>query len=129
MSANHLGALNEDDWGELAKKARFDLAALCVELRISRRTMERHFDERFSLTPAQWMHRWRLDKAVELLKKGMVNKEICTELHFTSETNFCHQFHRHFGSAPGEYLRSQQMLTAMKGLHGEEGPGSPASPP
>ena len=118
MSANHLGAFSENDWGELAKKAEFDLDALCLKLRISRRTLERHFHEHFSLAPGEWMHRWRLKAAVQLLERGMVAKEICDELHFTSETNFCHQFHRHFGCAPGEYLRRQHMMMAAKALHG-----------
>ena len=129
MSANHLGAFNEDDWGKLVKEARFDLGALCRRLIISRRTLERHFQEQFSRTPGEWVHQLRLEAAVPLLMQGRVAKEVCQELHFTSETNFCHQFHRHFGCAPGEYVRRQHALMAMQALHGGKGAGSQASRP
>jgi AraC-like DNA-binding protein len=113
MSANHLGHLSLDNWRELAANVKFDLDVLCSRLNISRRTLERYFNQKFSLSPAKWCHRQKMEKSVQFLKKGFVAKEICAELGFTSETNFSHQFHRYFGCPPQEYIRRQNAVLAM----------------
>jgi len=113
MSAIYLVNLSVEDWNELARTSKFDLDVLCFRLKISRRTLERHFLKSFSESPAAWTHRQRLETSVQLLKKGLVAKEICVELGFTTETNFSHQFHRHFGCAPREYLLGQSIVACL----------------
>jgi AraC family transcriptional regulator, regulatory protein of adaptative response / methylphosphotriester-DNA alkyltransferase methyltransferase len=93
------------DLNKLAKTTGFDLNCICRQLKISRRTLERHFEQNLLETPAQWIQRLCLEEAAHLLRQGLVAKEICGRLGFTSESNFSHQFRRYFGSTPTEYLR------------------------
>jgi transcriptional regulator GlxA family with amidase domain len=104
MSAFYL-TLN--DWNERAVAAQFNLDSLCVRSKISRRTLERLFRQKFQQSPSNWKNNLRLEKAADLLMKGFVAKEICVELDFTSVTNFGHQFRRRFGCSPVEYMRRQ----------------------
>jgi len=104
MSGFHL-TLN--DWNELVVAAQFNLDSLCARSNISRRTLERLFKQKFKQSPENWKNHLRLEKAADMLMKGFVAKEICAELDFTSVTNFNHQFRRHFGCPPVEYVRRQ----------------------
>lgn len=93
------------DLNKLAKTTGFDLNGICRQLKISRRTLERHFEQNLLETPAQWIQRLCLEEAAQLLRQGFVTKEICGQLGFTSESNFSHQFRRYFSCTPTEYVR------------------------
>jgi AraC-like DNA-binding protein len=91
---------NIDEWEQLARQADFQpvrMAALCG---ISRRQLERFFQEQFQTTPGRWLRVLQCRLAKELVSQGYSTKAAAAELKFASESHFCREFKKMFGASP-----------------------------
>jgi signal transduction histidine kinase/DNA-binding response OmpR family regulator/ligand-binding sensor domain-containing protein len=58
-------------------------------------------------TPSQFIKSYRLNKAMDLLKKGQLTiSEIAYEVGFSDPNYFSRSFHQEFGNPPGHYRKS-----------------------
>lgn len=92
--------LTIQEWEEVARQAQFrpaKMAALCC---ISERHLQRLFDRHVHCTPGRWLRDLRCRLAKQLIAQGYTNKAVAAELNFASQSHFCREFKRVFGSSP-----------------------------
>lgn len=83
--------------------ADFDIDALCREMAMSRTLF---FGRLKSLTgkgPQEFIRILRLEKAAELLRKGVAVSEVCERAGFANSKYFSTLFKKHFGVSPSKY--------------------------
>ena len=103
MNARNARLLNIENWEKLANQAGFEpgkMAALCP---ISLRQMERFFARYFGKTPEEWMLDLKCRLAKELIARGYSTKAVAAEFRFASESHFCHQFKKAYGTSPQSF--------------------------
>lgn len=83
------------------------------KLLISRKTIERHFRQKWGQSPARWAKRRLLEKAKNLICQGYSVKAIVIDLHMCNESWFCREFRKMFGTAPGTF-RFQSIHVATR---------------
>src|SRR6266567_2830340 len=110
--------LKVEELESLAKKAEFQPAKMAGLSRISSRQMERIFQRDFQTTPSLWLRQLQCRLAKDLLSKGFSNKAITADLSFASETHFCREFKKIFGSsprsfAPGPFRKTQNVANGL----------------
>jgi transcriptional regulator GlxA family with amidase domain len=98
----------------LAEHARFDPATMAGLCPISLRQLERFIKSHFGKSPRYWLMQLRCRRARELLAKGYSNKAIVADLHFTSESHFCHCFKKLYGSPPQTFAPLYRRSVAVK---------------
>jgi AraC-like DNA-binding protein len=99
--------LTMKEWEEVARKADYSpgkMAALCS---ISERQMQRLFQQHVRCTPSRWLRQLQCRLAKQLIAKGYSNKAIAAELKFSSQSHFCREFKKVFGSSPKNFARAQ----------------------
>lgn len=92
--------LKIQQWEELAQNAEFQPAAMAALCPVSLRQMERFFAKQFHKTPGEWARELRCRLARHLISEGWSNRAVAEELHFGSESHFCHEFKRVYGVSP-----------------------------
>jgi AraC-like DNA-binding protein len=80
---------------------------------ISLRQLERFFIQHFGTTPRQWVAHLKCRCARELISRGYSNKAVVSELGFSTDAQFCHQFKRIFGVSPQFYAPSYQAMRPL----------------
>jgi transcriptional regulator GlxA family with amidase domain len=88
------------DWEALARQCRGKVETMASHTLTSRRTIERHFKQKWGESPARWAKRKLLEQAMMLIRKGYSNKAVVEELQLCSESWFCREFHAAFGMPP-----------------------------
>jgi len=58
--------------------------------------------------PAQWLRRYRISRATDLLEAGEPIKAVASACGFCSSPHFIHAFRRVHGATPGRWLRQRQ---------------------
>jgi len=91
------------DWEDLAIKCHGNVDAMAATIFVSRKTMERHFHEKWNISPARWAKRVVLNKALELLRQGYSNKAVVGDLKLCSESWLCREFKKLYGASPQSY--------------------------
>lgn len=83
----------------------FCMSVLVEELALSRMQLYRKFKSVFNETPNNYIRKYRLNKAVELIRKGELNfSEIAYKVGYNSPAYFTKCFREEFGCTPSEYL-------------------------
>ncbi|NII11323.1 helix-turn-helix transcriptional regulator [Oleiagrimonas sp. C23AA] len=72
---------------------------------LSARTMTRLFRQETGCSFGQWRQQARLTRAVQWLAAGRAVSDIAIDLGYESVSAFVAMFRRHFGMAPGRYVR------------------------
>ncbi|MGE9271364.1 MAG: helix-turn-helix transcriptional regulator [Verrucomicrobiales bacterium] len=82
---------------------------ICLELRVSQRTLENVFQTQVGISPRRYLNLRRMNKAYLLLKRGNPEDDsvtkIATSCGFTELGRFAVSFRKHFGISPSERLR------------------------
>src|SRR6266700_657664 len=87
----------------LARNAKFQPGKMAILWPISVRQMERIFQHEFQKSPRLWLRELQCRLAKELISQGYSNKSVTAELWFGSETHFCREFKKAFGSPPQSF--------------------------
>jgi transcriptional regulator GlxA family with amidase domain len=91
------------DWEDLAVKCHGNVASMAATILVSRKTLERHFHDRWNTSPARWAKKVMLNKALELLRQGYSNKAVVGDLKLCSESWLCREFKKLYGASPQSY--------------------------
>lgn len=94
------------DWHRMAKEADFHPAKMAAACSISKRHLERHFQEQFNMTPRQWLRQVQCELAKNLVVQGWPTKAVANELKFADGSHFCHEFKKYFGASPRTFARA-----------------------
>jgi AraC-like DNA-binding protein len=86
------------------------MAALCAEVGVSVRTIERAFRKEVGTSFELWRRQVRLTKAVELLVSGCSVKEAASEIGYSQSSAFVEMFRRTFGTTPKAWILSLETL-------------------
>ena len=71
----------------------------------------RLFKETYSMTLTEYITKARIDKSIELLKKGEVSvDDVCYAVGFTDKTRFYRYFREHTGLTPAEYRKKNSCI-------------------
>jgi transcriptional regulator GlxA family with amidase domain len=88
------------DWEALAREAAFQPAEMASLVPISQRQLQRFFLQHFHTTPSLWLRELQCRKARQLISEGFSTKAVAVQLKFASESHFCREFKKQFGSSP-----------------------------
>jgi AraC-like DNA-binding protein len=86
------------------------LAALCDEVGVSVRTIERLFRKDVGIDFESWRRQVRLMKSVELLIAGRPVKEVAFRVGYRQGSAFVEAFRRTFGVAPKAWILALEKL-------------------
>ena len=91
----------------IIRQKGFTVQVLAVHAGLGVRTLERRFREQLHMTPKAWIIRELMGFAPLLLAQGLSNKQVASSLKYSSESNFCRDFKRHFGRPPQEFVHAR----------------------
>lgn len=83
---------------------------LAADMHMSSRTFSRLL-EKENISWRDYLTRCRLEYSLLLLEDGMSIKQVAERVGFSSSSSFSHAFSRSMGVSPGEYMRSNKLLT------------------
>jgi AraC-like DNA-binding protein len=95
------------EWEEVARKADYNPGKMAVLCSISERQMQRLFQQHVKCTPSRWLRQLQCRLAKQLIAKGYSNKAVAAELRFSSQSHFCREFKKVFGTSPKNFARAQ----------------------
>jgi AraC-like DNA-binding protein len=87
------------------------MAALCAEIGVSVRTIERAFLQEVGTNFESWRRQVRLKKAVELLVSGCSIKEVAGKIGYSQSSAFVEMFRRTFGTTPKAWISALETLS------------------
>jgi AraC-like DNA-binding protein/mannose-6-phosphate isomerase-like protein (cupin superfamily) len=76
------------------------LQAVCYEVGVSTRTLQRLFTKEIGINADSWRHQVRLNRAVELLVSGSSVKQVAFSVGYNQPSAFVAAFRRTFGVTP-----------------------------
>lgn len=76
---------------------------LARQCNVSVRTLERFFDDVFRVSPRKWLNAERQNRAISLLKKGYIVKEVAATLGYKNQHHFSRAFKEHYGLPPSHH--------------------------
>ncbi|MCP3990138.1 MAG: AraC family transcriptional regulator [Actinomycetia bacterium] len=85
---------------------RWTAQSLAAEIGLSRATFFQRFTRLVGEPPAQYLTRWRIHRAAQLLEDGRSVIEITEAVGYNSTQAFTRAFKRFSGTTPGAYARS-----------------------
>ncbi len=86
------------------------MAALCAEVGVSVRTIERAFLKEVGTSFESWRRQVRLKEAVQLLVSGCSIKEIACAIGYSQSSPFVEMFRRTFGATPKAWTSALEAL-------------------
>ena len=86
-------------------KAEFGIESICKELNISRVTLHRSFVKSCGISPGAYLAEYRIERAKELLKRGVAVKATALSCGFTDPLYFSKAFCKAEGISPREFRR------------------------
>lgn len=95
-------ALMTDHWQDPPS-----LAVLAKRLSVSREHLARLLRSACGQPPGQWLRRYRLSRAADLLESGRTIPEVARICGYCSVPHFTHVFSRGLGKTPGRWLRDK----------------------
>jgi AraC-like DNA-binding protein len=107
--------LTLQQWEQVAREADFNPAKMASIFSISQRQLQRLFRKNLECTPSRWLRELQCRLAKELIAHGYSNKAAAAELKFASESHFCREFKKRFGTSP-------QSFAPTFGANGREQP-------
>lgn len=94
-----------------------DLDRISNEAYFSKFHFIRLFKKMVGRTPHQYLATVRMEKARQLLSKGVAVSEVCASIGFESVSSFSGKFKTAFGQTPGSYLSNQAKRRAELAVH------------
>ena len=82
---------------------RWTVEAVSAEAAMSRSAFAARFSQLVGEPPLQYLTRWRMHKAAELLRTGSSIGEVSLRVGYEAEAAFSKAFKRWFGASPGAY--------------------------
>jgi AraC-like DNA-binding protein len=101
-------------WESVAEQADFQPAKMANLCRISIRQLERFFNEKFDKTPSGWLRELQCMRAKNLLAEGYTNKAAAMELKFASQSHFCREFKKVFGTSPQAFASAAALNSKLQ---------------
>lgn len=92
--------LTMKEWEEVAREARYNPAKMAALCSISERQLQRLFQQHLKCTPSRWLRQLQCRLAKQLISQGYSNKAVASELRFSSQSHFCREFKKVFGTSP-----------------------------
>jgi AraC-like DNA-binding protein len=92
-----------ENWPARAAGASYCVYRLAEQCRVSTRTLDRFFEEKFGLPPWDWLHEERMKRARELLVDGSTVKETAVILGYRDPSHFSRDFKKHHGYPPCQH--------------------------
>jgi AraC-like DNA-binding protein len=74
---------------------------------MSRARFTEHFRSLVGMPPIEYLTRWRIGLACDLLRKGLAVKVVSAQVGYTSAAAFTRAFSDHMGRPPREWLRKE----------------------
>jgi transcriptional regulator GlxA family with amidase domain len=96
------GRLYQIDFEKLAEPAGFDAHKLAQMACVCVRHLERHFHERYSTPPQQWLDARRLEVAKMRVTEGWPIKRVAIELGFKQVSHFSRAYSQRHGYSPSQ---------------------------
>jgi AraC-like DNA-binding protein/ligand-binding sensor protein len=89
-------------------KETVTVAEIATHVYMSESYFSHQFKEQVGISPVQYLNRYRIEKALQLLKKGTLSKtEIAFEAGFNTLTHFNRIFKKFMKLSPSEYQKSR----------------------
>jgi AraC-like DNA-binding protein len=88
------------EWEGVARDAGFNSGKMAVLCSLSERQLQRLFQQHLKCTPSRWLRNLQCRLAKQLISQGYSNKAVATELKFSSQSHFCREFKKVFGTSP-----------------------------
>ncbi len=95
------------------------LAALCAEVGVSVRTIERTFRKDLGSSFESWRRQVRLMKAVELLVSGYSIKEVAFKIGYCHSSAFVEMFRHTFGTTPKAWISALGKIDQQPSNHNQ----------
>lgn len=92
----------------------FDMTHLCMKFGYSREYITRKFSEAYHVTPKQYFNRWRMEMALDQLRRGIRIHIVAELLGFSTPYAFSKAFKTHFGLSPEKYLQTLEPIEEEK---------------
>jgi AraC-like DNA-binding protein len=114
--------LRMPEWEKLAREADFRPAKMATLFSVSERQLQRIFRKQLRCTPRHWLREIQCHLARELISQGYSSKAAAAELRFASESHFCREFKKVFGTPPQAFAPrpSTYLKLVMAGREQEE---------
>jgi AraC-like DNA-binding protein len=94
-----------EDWIAVAMRCEFRLEKMAKAFDVSERTLRRHFQERFGITPKEWRDAKRLEIALARLSGGNQVKSASGDTKFKHPEALSAFIKRQTGSSPKDFRR------------------------
>lgn len=92
---------------KLYKQQEVSVSDLAKSLAMSERQLFRKIKSTLDMSPSEYLRRYRLEKAKQLILSGMRPNEVAYEVGFTSQSYFGKCFRAEFGITPGAFIKRQ----------------------
>jgi AraC-like DNA-binding protein/mannose-6-phosphate isomerase-like protein (cupin superfamily) len=107
------------------------MAALCAEVGVSVRTIERAFRKDVGTNFESWRRQVRLTRAVELLVSGCSIKEVAFRVGYCQSSAFVEMFRRTFGTTPKAWISAlrtaDERFSEERYACGRDAPAAPST--
>jgi len=111
------GLLTIEEWEQVAREADFNPAKMATLCSISERQLQRLFRQHLHLTPSRWLRNLQCRLAKRLIAQGYSNKAAAAELKFSSESHFCREFKKVFGTSPQTFAPTHASYSHPPNAH------------
>src|SRR5215510_7410235 len=105
------------EWEQVAREADFNPAKMATLCSISERQLQRLFRQHLRCTPSRWLRDLQCRLAKQLIAQGYSNKAAAAELKFSSESHFCREFKKVFGTSPQTFAPAQISSSISRPAH------------
>jgi AraC-like DNA-binding protein len=109
---SHLDRIN--DWEARVRGAKYRVANLARNVKITSRQLERYFLSTFNCHPKQWIQKIRRKDAWRLKREGLLDKEIAQRLGFKQPSHFSRLFGKPRNAVQTKVKRVEQTRQPAK---------------
>jgi transcriptional regulator GlxA family with amidase domain len=93
-----------NDWESRARRAKYRVAKLARNLKVTSRQLERYFLKTLRGHPKEWMKELRMKEALRLMRRGLLDKQIAARLGFKHASHFSRAFRKRLKPAISKRL-------------------------
>jgi AraC-like DNA-binding protein len=95
---------------KLARECRFNASELCLRLGVSERHIRRIFEDGIGIGPKEWLRQERMVVARNLLREGLLIKNVASQLGFANYKNLNREFLAFYGVTSSDYQRREPAM-------------------